>query len=316
MRAAVRALLEGLVDYAGLFPPASLPMSDAVAACAAHRQSPAAWMLNRFVVPAGRLEELAEARTRGATGNAGEWPLSVLLAESWEQDLRHVETFERTAAASSRFHIDAVEAKAAAPEASEQVSRRAGAQRERWFEIAPGPRCGGLVQAVADAGGGVKLRTGGLAAAQFPSTEAVAHMLIATAMADVPFKATAGLHHALAGVRPLPAPGDAASGGGVPPDDGGTNACRMHGFLNVFLAALLARQLVRFGYPDPEAHAALVALLDQTGADAFEWADDHIRWRTHRLDLAEIEGGRKRVRSFGCCSFDDPVAEVRALRLA
>ena len=59
---ALRALLEGLVDYAGLFPPAALPMAEAVANYATYLDSADAWALGRFVVPATRLED---RRTRG-----------------------------------------------------------------------------------------------------------------------------------------------------------------------------------------------------------------------------------------------------------
>jgi hypothetical protein len=48
-----RALLAGLWDYAGLFPPAELPLEDALAEWQRIRASDDAWMLNRFVAPAG-----------------------------------------------------------------------------------------------------------------------------------------------------------------------------------------------------------------------------------------------------------------------
>ena len=56
-----RALLAGLVDYAGLFPPAALDMEAAVAEYARRRRAPEAWMLGRFVAPAARLVELGRA---------------------------------------------------------------------------------------------------------------------------------------------------------------------------------------------------------------------------------------------------------------
>jgi hypothetical protein len=62
--AAVRALLSGLVDYAGLFPPAGLDMAGAVERYANHHRGPRAWMLGRFVVPVARLTEFAVAEMR------------------------------------------------------------------------------------------------------------------------------------------------------------------------------------------------------------------------------------------------------------
>ncbi|MFI5243963.1 MAG: hypothetical protein ACHQQR_01975, partial [Gemmatimonadales bacterium] len=57
--AATEALLHGLVDYAGLFPPAALPMAEAVRLYDEYRQGEHAWMLGRFVVNVARLEEFA-----------------------------------------------------------------------------------------------------------------------------------------------------------------------------------------------------------------------------------------------------------------
>jgi hypothetical protein len=59
MRASLRALLTGLIDYAGLFPPAKLAMEEAIANYARYRIEPEAWMLGRFVCPASRLAELS-----------------------------------------------------------------------------------------------------------------------------------------------------------------------------------------------------------------------------------------------------------------
>ncbi len=55
----MRAFLHGLVDYAGLFPPAKLDMATAVERFAKHRQSPYAFGIARFICPATRLGEFA-----------------------------------------------------------------------------------------------------------------------------------------------------------------------------------------------------------------------------------------------------------------
>ena len=60
----LRILLRGLIDYAGLFPPASLDMADAVRNYAAYREGEHAWALGRFVVPAARLEEFERVARR------------------------------------------------------------------------------------------------------------------------------------------------------------------------------------------------------------------------------------------------------------
>src|SRR5262249_51270542 len=59
MHASLRALLAGVIDYAGLFPPAKLPLDQAVRNYARYRTEPESWMLGRFVCPAARLAEFA-----------------------------------------------------------------------------------------------------------------------------------------------------------------------------------------------------------------------------------------------------------------
>src|SRR5437588_10803041 len=67
MRATVRALMEKLIDSAGMFPPARLPMGEALRHYTRLAATPDAWMLGRFVCPAARLGELFDrARTDGA----------------------------------------------------------------------------------------------------------------------------------------------------------------------------------------------------------------------------------------------------------
>jgi hypothetical protein len=48
-----RALLTGLFDHAAMFPPASLPLDEALAEDDRARASEHAWLLGRFVVPDG-----------------------------------------------------------------------------------------------------------------------------------------------------------------------------------------------------------------------------------------------------------------------
>jgi hypothetical protein len=55
-----KALFTRLIDYAGLFPPAALPMADAVRNYDAYRRGEYAWMLGKFVVPEARVHEVPE----------------------------------------------------------------------------------------------------------------------------------------------------------------------------------------------------------------------------------------------------------------
>ena len=58
MSPSLRALLHGIIDYAGLFPPANLPLDQAVRNYARYCTEPDSWMLGRFVCPVTELAEL------------------------------------------------------------------------------------------------------------------------------------------------------------------------------------------------------------------------------------------------------------------
>jgi hypothetical protein len=78
------ALLGQLIDHAPLFPPASLPMDEALVEHERARASDKAWLLGRYVVPASRLHELG----------AGEIRLSVVLDEPAVLDDSRIEAIE------------------------------------------------------------------------------------------------------------------------------------------------------------------------------------------------------------------------------
>src|SRR5207253_748386 len=59
MLASVRAMFAGIVDYAGMFPPAKLPLEQAIRNYARYRGEPESWMLGRFVCPASSLASLS-----------------------------------------------------------------------------------------------------------------------------------------------------------------------------------------------------------------------------------------------------------------
>ena len=67
----LRVLMNGLIDYAGLFPPAALDMATALRNYGAYRAGEYAWMLGRFVLPAARKGEVDAS-----------WPLAVLAQQS------------------------------------------------------------------------------------------------------------------------------------------------------------------------------------------------------------------------------------------
>lgn len=297
MSLALRALLTGLIDYAGLFPPASLSMADAVSRYARDRRGQHGWMLGRFILPRTRLDEFAlHARA------AQPWRLSVLASDDPAADGVAIDAFNarhresaRAGSAGTGACIDAIEAKAASAEDVRRIDAALPPSLRVWFEIAPGPTFDAVLEAIAAAGAraGAKLRTGGVTPEAIPSAATVAHFLLACAQAGVMCKATAGLHHPLRGGHRLTYAHDSPT-------------ALMHGFINVFLAAALARDRVGLD--------TLVDLLDERDARQIIWRDDHVSWRDHRIDASAIASTRASfASSFGSCSFEEPIADLAQL---
>jgi hypothetical protein len=87
--ASLRALLTNLIDYAGLFPPAGLPLPIVAERYQSFLASPDAWILNRLVLPVGKLTEI-QLRD--------DWRITLLVEDEPGPLPRHVETLETKAA--------------------------------------------------------------------------------------------------------------------------------------------------------------------------------------------------------------------------
>ncbi|HEY1015893.1 MAG TPA: hypothetical protein VGE07_24505 [Herpetosiphonaceae bacterium] len=288
---APHALLRGIVDYAGLFPPAQLAMAPAVRNYAAYRAGPHAWALGRFVLPVARLAEFEAAAAPLLDGAAGPWPISALSADP-AADRAAIEDFNRRLAGLAV--IDALECKAARPAEIAAALAGAPAGISVFVEIPIAADPEPLVSALAGAGGRAKVRTGGVTAEAFPPPAELARFLAACARHAVPFKATAGLHHPLRAEHPLTY--EPASPRGV-----------MHGFLNVFLAAALLRA------GGSQAQAA--ELLAETDAAALAWSPEAVAWRGWRFDAAALADLRAAAIGFGSCSFEEPIDDLHSLEV-
>ena len=291
-----RTLLSALVDYAGLYPPASLDMESAVREYQRWRQSDWAWMLGPFVVGAGRLGEWgrALAATPGeARATGGPWLLSVLLGPDPARDLR--DAVEFAAARPQECRIVAFENRPASPAVAAELSRTVGGSAPVFHEIDPEAALDEWLAALAAAGGWAKLRTGSTEPGGIPSVGRVARFLRACADATVGLKFTAGLHHARRGVHPLRYEDDAPR-------------APMHGFLQVFTAAALARR----GAPTEQIEAALA----DEAPEAFGLDQEALRWREQHFEIEELAGLRREfARSFGSCSFEEPLTDLREMAI-
>jgi hypothetical protein len=309
MYASLRALLAGVIDYAGLFPPAQLSLDQSIRNYARYRQEAESWMLGRFVCPAERLAELVpyldELFREGpplicsalgqATFGGVDWH-----AAAWES-LQCIAAFRQKAA--GRALVDVIEMKAAARvnfnrafPFYEQIEELQGDKLMPYIEAEPDNRW-----RVPDGHSvfhwallsrpryplGLKMRCGGLQASAFPEPKQIALMIVPCRNAAIPVKFTAGLHHP---IRQF---------------DSGLQT-HMHGFINVFVAGVLAhaRRL--------EERQVQEIIEDENPQD-FVFDDKSLRWKDWHATTEEIAVARRQVVSFGSCSFDEPRADLRKL---
>jgi hypothetical protein len=294
-----RLFFEELVDYAGLFPPAAESMRAAVAHYDEYRRGAHAWALGKFVVPVARLAEFEDA-VRPLADDDSPWQLALIAGADFSADIRAIEEFARRAGTVAR--VGAIEVKGSTPEQIAAIARSAALLRasisdsfDVYVEVPIQNDPSALIEVIASHGMRAKVRTGGVDAGAFPAAEQLARFFAACARHDVTFKATAGLHHAIRGSYPFTY--DPASARGT-----------MFGFLNVFLAALFAR--------DGLSPAEITALLEERDASSMSFDAGGVTWRGRTLSAGAIRGARaSTATSFGSCSFAEPLADLSSLGL-
>lgn len=188
-------------------------MERAVAEYCALRRGPFAWMVNRFIVSAGRMREMI------AVLPAGEPPLALSVLLSAPSDLSVLTEHGRD----PRISVEATELRLEAEEIERWAQRRsqgAGAALPSYVELAP--ERADAMPLLARHGLRAKVRCGGAEARMVPAPEVLARFIVAAANAGVAYKATAGLHHPLRHFNR-------------------EAAMTMHGFLNVIAASVSAR---------------------------------------------------------------------------
>lgn len=238
-----RALLERLIDHAPLFPPASMSMEDALAEDARVRAADTGWIVGRFVCPASRLRDLGDRPL----------PLSVVV------DVGPADVL--------------LDARIEAVEIPPTLDPDCGLEPpELYWEFPLDDAAYGVYECL-DLDIGAKIRCGG---ASVPTVDELAFVVRQCRELEVPFKATAGLHHAV-------------------------RARGEHGFLNLLAAAVFGDDREALAEEDPGAFG-----LDER---AFSW-------RARSAGAEELARVRRRLFvGFGSCSVQEPVDDLRALGL-
>jgi hypothetical protein len=151
-----------------------------------------------------------------------------------------------------------------------------------------------LIVDVSAVGQRAKIRTGGVTPDAFPTSRDIIKFVRCCLAGDVPFKATAGLHHPIRCFKPLTYEANSVQS-------------TMHGFLNLFLMTGFARE----GYRQ----TLLEEVMEEEFAEVFRFEDQAAEWREqYSLNIWQIEALRKQgIQSFGSCSFDEPIADLQQL---
>jgi hypothetical protein len=300
--ASLRALLTRSIDYAGMFPPCSLALEPALQNQARYLRDSDAWMLSTFVLPVAKFSAASAELAQFDRNN----PLRIsALGTKTDNAAGFREKLSETISAITAFsaqHVDLVSITQLEMPLSPDIdsllltdARGVVGDLTTFWEtpINAAERTIALLaehNAGRDAPGfGYKLRTGGVTADAFPTSSQIARVLVAAARHGVPIKFTAGLHHPIRQFR----------------DEVKT---KMHGFLNVLGAAVLAAE---HGWDEKQTSA----MLEDEDAASFSFDENSFAWREWKIDNSGIEARRQFVTSFGSCSFDEPREDLRVLQL-
>jgi len=280
--------LHGLVDDAAIFPPGNAPLDEAVRAHGEHRRAPYADLVGPFVVGDARLPDLLELADRPlavsvvVSGGAGALEPAVRWAgRSDAVELRGVEIALRDSATGELTHnarrvVTAVDQLVRSGELDAEVP--VYVEMPRLYGSPPTPDWFGALDELAAAELRLKLRTGGEQPDAFPAPHELAGCIDAALDREMPFKCTAGLHHA------------------VRHHDTDLGVDR-HGFLNVLAAT--RRSL------DGDDVDGVATVLTETDGKAL----------LDGLDETGLTSARRWFRSFGSCSIIEPVDDLTALGL-
>lgn len=312
--------MKGIIDYAGLFPPADLSLDTSIHKYSDYRKIDDAWMLSRFIVPASRLSEL---EPYGELFDEGDPFAFSVLGKGTETVSEYREQLTKLADQITAFHemhgdqvtTDILEIKLpreavfacdadlladiyaeTAQQMDESKELPSQVFFEGFFEENWKKEIALLLESMSKHNqnfesetlgeAGFKLRCGGVKAHMFPSVDEVAFALNQAREHNLAVKCTAGLHH------PLRHYADEVK-------------TKMHGFFNVFGGAMLS-------YAHDLSDEQLADILKEEDPDHFKFTDEGFWWDDLMVPTDEIAQLRDvALVSFGSCSFDEPREDLQ-----
>ena len=304
----VRTFLNGLFDYAGLFPPASLSLAAAIEEYSSYRTGGDRWMIGPFVIPVLKLDELSDFVDVFDAANP--LRLSVLFRNDPDlgeqkkvllEDLNYVSNFEIRQKGGAvaemiemrvptTFSSDDLRANQFTDLLFESVRSTTTGISSVFLEVNRDSdftdRVSSIARSTARFSGnklrmGMKIRCGGVNQEDYPSINELAQFIDTVTRAGVPFKATAGLHHPVRHFN----------------EKAGVT---MHGFFNVFFGAALA------SFHDLSLEE-IESILGEVQPNAFTFTDSDVTWHDLSVPREHLASTRTMAAlSIGSCSFDEP----------
>lgn len=300
MKSTLKELLSGILDYAGVYPPAKLDFTSSYTNYCTYQNSAKAFMLGSFVCPIANLEDLGKSQPSGS-------PIEVAVISSptqnQEEFFRQLESdVEKTKSYFSNttpshelysFEVRLMSYDTDVEKCEKILNKLYSINKnvkiflevpflDGWENSVPEIISRISEQTICNA----KIRTGGLNQNAFPTVKQLQQFIYSCANNELPFKATAGLHY------PVTHWDDEIK-------------VNMHGFFNVFIAAICM-------YHNYEHEIAEKILSSQNPSD-FQFYDEYAVICGTKITLEEIEQGRTFALSFGSCSLDEPIENLVSL---
>jgi len=296
VKQALSQLLDGMIDYAGLFPPAQHSLEVAVDEFSSIPED-RAWMVDLFVCASNKLTELDTLLRKGSSkgtlpgsiiGNPLDQPDKAL--SSIERDMQRMEACTHVEPVAYEIRIAMTQ-----PDAinravrSIQKSGVADLVEDVYIEFGWGSHLDESLHnlAAVNPDFGAKARTGGITADLFPSVEELALFIHTVVSIEIPFKFTAGLHEPLRY------------------HDKELDVWR-HGFLNTCLAGA-------FAMSEDLSVSEIEEILMITEGSAIKVSDDNIQVAGHTLTMDHIALYQDWFGGFGSCSVQEPVDGLKTL---
>jgi len=291
MNKAIYEFMYGIIDYAGLFPPAEHNLEEAITNYNKYLHSPDSWILSKFIIPASLLNSVPPALNEKILTANGSYSVIISNTEDIESIIKYKNIYKKT-------FISALEIK---PNVNldnlsnkiKFIKNEVNKDIEIYFESNTNPDRR-LIEQIKELrkngmNAGYKLRTGGVTQDAFPSPEIVASVIKLCAENKIPFKATAGLHHPFTHFS-----SDMNTG--------------MYGFINIFSAGMFA---IKY---NPDEKELTDIITDENPGNFF--FEDNLKRGDYELSSEEIRHIRRDYFiSFGSCSFDEPREDLRKLKL-